>query len=171
MSIVGTGDLASVLFGVDDPKRIYFAAGVSNSRNEEQIEFLRERRLLMDQPKDKHLVYFSSLSIYYTSSPYAKHKRRMEELIKTHFKVHTIIRLGNITWGTNPNTFINFFKNAIKNNEPFTVKDEYRYLIDKDEFLHWLGLIPDFSTEMNITGRRIKIIDVVSELMKYQVIE
>ena len=95
----------------------------------------------------------------------------MEDLIKINFKAHTIIRLGNITWGTNPNTFMNFFKNAIKNNEPFTVKDEYRYLIDKDEFMHWIGLIPDFSTEMNITGRRVKIIDVVSELMKYQVIE
>lgn len=94
MPIIGNGDLASVLTDREDI--IFFASGVSNSKEERPIEFEREMKLLLQQPRNKHLVYFSSLSIYYAKTEYARHKRIMEKTIRNHWESFTIIRLGNI---------------------------------------------------------------------------
>ncbi len=160
--IVGHGDIASVLKDRED--RIYFASGVSNSAEIRDSEYQREINLLWAQDKSKHLVYFGSLSIFYSDTRYAKHKRLMEDLVINNFKHYTIVRMGNITWGdTNPNTLINFIKNKIRNREPFEIQDVYRYIVDKDEFLHWIDMIPKWSCEMNIVGRRMKVKDIVKE--------
>ena len=87
----------------------------------------------------------------------------MESKVKLRFETYTIIRLGNITWGDNPHTLINFIRNKIRNSQPFDVKDEYRYIIDKDEFLHWMNMIPDWNCEMNITGSRMKVADIITK--------
>src|SRR4030066_1618462 len=100
---------ASVL--PDHPERIYFASGVSNSQETRESEYEREIKLLLLQPhypEGKHLIYFSSLSVFYSNSRYVQHKREMEKLAQCNFHPCTIIRLGNITWGTNPHTLINF---------------------------------------------------------------
>lgn len=157
--IIGSGDIASVL--KDKENIIYFAAGVSNSSEEKESEYQREIDLLMSQDKNKRLVYFSSLCIFYSNSRYANHKKQIEQLIKKNFKQYTIIRVGNITWGNNPNTIINFLRNKIKRNEPYEIQDTYRYLIDKEEFLHWINIIPNFNCEMNITGNRLKVKEIV----------
>jgi hypothetical protein len=159
--IVGHGDIASVLPNRDD--LLFFASGVSNSQETRDQEYHRERHLLLDQPRERHIVYFSSLAIFYSNTRYARHKRQMEQLIKDTFFHWTIIRLGNILWGNNPHTIINFFRNKIKNNEKFEVKDEYRYIIDKEEFLHWINMIPSWNCEMNLTGTRMKVNDIVRE--------
>jgi hypothetical protein len=78
----------------------------------------------------------------------------MESIVKT-FDTYTIIRLGNITWGNNPNTFLNFFKN----NPNTPVFDEYRYMVEQDEFEYWLNKIPKWSCEINIVGKRLKVKD------------
>ena len=57
--VIGNGDIAKVLTDKEDI--IYFCSGVSNSREERPIEFEREMKLLLQQPRNKHLVYFSSL--------------------------------------------------------------------------------------------------------------
>lgn len=160
--ILGTGDIGSIL--KDHPDRLYFASGVSNSQEHDRTQFDREVKLLLAQPRHLQIVYFSSLSIYYSSSDYAKHKINMENLIKKEFPRYSIIRLGNITWGKNPNTFINYFKSKIKGNESFYVHDSYRYIINQEELLHWVGLCPDFNTEMNITGERVKVEEVVNRI-------
>jgi hypothetical protein len=90
----------------------------------------------------------------------------MEELVRTHFPRYTIIRLGNITWGTNPHTLINFFKAAHENGEVIHIEDTYRYLVDKEEFLHWIEVIPEWNCEMNITGKRMKVLDIVNTYVK-----
>jgi len=159
--IVGTGDIASVLTDRDD--RIYFAAGVSNSQETRESEYLREINLLLRQDISQHLVYFSSLCIFYSDSRYAKHKKVMEVLVQCRHEHYTILRLGNITWGDNPNTLINAISNKFKHHEPIEIRDVYRYVCDKDEFLHWIDLIPPWSCEMNIIGRRMKVRDIVKE--------
>lgn len=159
--IVGNGDLASVL--PDRADLLFFASGVSNSRESREEEYNREMNLLLNQPKNKHLVYFSSLAIFYSDTKYTKHKREMEALVKYWYINYTIIRLGNITWGDNPYTLINYFRRVIKEGKPYQIDDVYRYIVDKDEFLHWIGLIPDWSCEMNIPGRRMKVQDIVEE--------
>ncbi len=159
--IIGHGDIASVLQDRED--RIYFASGVANSGETRESEYEREIILLKDQNPDGHLIYFSSLCIFYSDNRYAQHKREMEYLVKRWFAHYTIMRIGNITWGTNPNTIINFLRNKLKNHEPFELHDVYRYVVDKEEFLHWIDLIPPFSVEMNIVGKRMKVKDIFKE--------
>lgn len=160
--IIGNGDMASVL--IDREDRLYFASGVSNSAETRKSEFLRESTLLLKQDGSSHLVYFSSLCIFYLNTPYSGHKMNMENIIKCNFKKYTIVRLGNITWGSNPHTLINYLKNKIRNNEPFQIQDTYRYIVGKEEFLHWIDLIPDFSCEMNITGEILTITEIIRRI-------
>jgi len=165
MSIIGHGDIASVLKDRED--RIYFVSGVSNSQETRESEYQREIGLLFTllsgQNQNKHLVYCSSLCVFYSDTRYAEHKRIMEDWIRKLFPHHTILRVGNITWGDNPHTLINFIKNKIQNREPFEVQDVYRYIVTKEEFLYWIDMIPDWSCEMNITGRRMLVKDIVKE--------
>lgn len=160
--IIGNGDLASVLPKRDD--LVFFASGVSNSQETNEDEYNRESTLLMQQDKNKHLVYFSSLAVFYSDTRYMKHKRLMEDTVRSYFEPYTIVRIGNITFGKNPNTVINFLKNKIKNEESYEVRDEYKYVVDKDEFLYWINLIPKWSAEVNIPGRRMKVADIVEEI-------
>ena len=136
MPIIGHGDIASVLTDRED--RIFFASGVSNSQETRESAYLREKTLLLAQEKIRHLVYFSSLSIFYSDTRYAQHKLEMETLVKANFPRYAIIRLGNITWGTNPHTIINSFRARIQKHEPLTIRDAYRYVVDKNEFLYWV---------------------------------
>ena len=99
--IVGHGDIARVLNWECSkrPNTIFFASGVSNSQEIRESEYQREKDLLLKQSRDKRLVYFGSLSIFYSGGRYAKHKREMEELVMENFPKYCIIRLGNIDWG------------------------------------------------------------------------
>ena len=108
--------------------------------------------LLLTQDKQKHLVYFSSLSIFYSDTRYTAHKKYMEYLIKNNFPHYAIVRLGNIAWGKNPHTLINY----LRNHPDAPIQDVDRYICSEDEFLHWMRLIPEWNVEMNITGRRLR---------------
>jgi len=158
--IVGNGDIAKAI--KDREHFLFFASGVSNSRETRESEYNREVDLLLSFDKSNHVVYFSSLCVFYSDSRYARHKRYMEKLVKG-FDRWTIIRIGNITWGTNPHTIINYLRDRYKRGEKLKVKNVYRYLLDKDEFIYWLGMIPDWNCEMNLTGRKLKVKDIVNE--------
>lgn len=159
--IIGHGDIASVL----SPKEgtIFFASGVSNSQETRESEYQREKDLLLAQDKSKRLVYFGSLSIFYGDTRYSRHKKEMEDLVKENFDRYCIVRLGNITFGNNPHTLINAMRAKVEAGEPLEIRDTTRYIVDKDEFLHWINLIPDFNVEMNIPGKRMKVSEVVKE--------
>lgn len=156
--IVGNGDIASVL---PENHLLFFASGVSNSQETDEEEYQREVDLLLEQPRDAHIVYFSSLAVLEGTSRYVKHKRSMEAMVKENFPTNTIVRIGNITWGDNPHTLINY----LKAHPEAEIRDEWRYIVDKDEFLYWVNLIPDWSCEMNIPGRRLKVVDIVKEII------
>lgn len=164
--IVGNGNIASVLPKRDD--LLFFASGVSNSQETRESEYQREISLLMQQPKDKHIVYFSSLAVFKSEKKYTRyirHKREMEKTIKAYFEPYTIIRIGNIGWkNDNPNTIINFLKNKIKNNEEFEIQNVYRYIINKEDFLHYINLIPDWNCEMTLFGRKMTVQEIVNEI-------
>lgn len=162
--IVGHGDIASILPDRDD--LLFFAAGVSNSSEIRESEYEREKKLLLSQdhyPEGKHLVYFSTLSVFYSDSRYVRHKREMEKVVQYNFHPSTIIRLGNITWGNNPCTLINSIRNKILHREPFEIQNTYRYIVTKEELLHWIDMIPPWSCELNVPGIRMKVIDVVKQ--------
>jgi len=155
--IIGNGDIASALPDRDD--LLFFASGVSNSKETRESEYEREKNLLMKQDFDSHLVYFSSLCVFFSNNRYAKHKLEMEKIVKTYFLQWTIIRLGNIDWGNNPNTLINY----LRNHPEAEIQDVYRYIADKEEFLHWIDLIPKWSCEINIPGKRMKVAEIAKE--------
>ncbi len=159
--IIGDGDIAKSLTDRED--RLYFASGVSNSQEIRRSEYEREKKLLLSQDFHRHIVYFSSLCVFYQDSLYAQHKRRMEKVVKQNFKHYTIIRLGNITWGTNPHTIINAMRTHKKAGKTLEIRDAYRYLVDKEEFLHWINMIPDWNCEMNLTGQRLTIKQIVEK--------
>jgi UDP-2-acetamido-2,6-beta-L-arabino-hexul-4-ose reductase len=164
MPKVGDGDIGSILPNRDD--LLFFASGVSNSQCVDEAEYQRELDLLLEQPRASHIVYFSSLAIFYLDSRYARHKRDMETTIKINFPKNTIIRIGNIEWGDNPHTLINYLRDRIKNNSRYEVVDTHRYVISKQEFLHWIDLIPEWTCEMNCPGRFTKVQQIVDEIKK-----
>lgn len=154
--IIGAGDIAQSLQPLDRPDILFFASGVSNSRCVDDCEFKRECDLFdgiyQANGHNLHRVYFSSLSIYYSDTPYAMHKRFMEQRIGWGKWTYTIIRLGNITWGSNPNTIINYFKKCHKDNvemqkvsEYYNVRpelqDTFRHLVTRREFDYWISKI------------------------------
>jgi len=160
--VIGRGDIAQVLQEIDKDV-LFFASGVSNSQETRESEYQREEDLLLQQDRSRRLVYFGSLSIFYGDTRYTQHKREMEELVKDNFPRYCIIRLGNITWGKNPHTLINAMRNKLLSGKPMEIRDTYRYIVDQNELLHWLGLIPDFNCEINIPGRRMTVAEVVKE--------
>lgn len=160
-NIVGHGDIATALQEAQNPNDLlYFASGVSNSAEERDSEYQREIDLLRAQPKDAHIVYFSSIATLNSSSYYFDHKRAMENRVRLYFPTHTIVRMGNISWGDNPHTLINY----LKAHPEAEIRDEYRYICDKDEFLYWVNLIPEYSCEITIPGRRMKVAEIVQEI-------
>jgi hypothetical protein len=164
--IIGKGDVASAIIDREDVT--FFASGVSNSTCTNPKDYDREIHLLQKMPKDRHLVYFSSLCIYYSHSWYGIHKRNVEKLIIGYFDSYTIIRLGNISWGTNPNTLINY----LKAHPEAEIQKVYRHIIDKEEFQYWLNMIPvGQKNEMNIPGVRWWVPDLVSTMKRNEIIE
>lgn len=159
--IIGGGDLASVI--PDHPDRVYFAAGVSNSGETSELEYFREIHLVLKQDPNRHLVYFSSLCVFYVDTRYARHKRYMEHLVRNMFRHYTIIRLGNITWGTNPHTLINY----LRDHPHAELQDEYRYICSESEFLHWISMIPKWNCEINIPGERLKVEEVADKFCRH----
>lgn len=162
--IIGNGDIASAI--KDRKDLLFFASGVSNSRETRESEYRREVELLLKQDANSHIVYFSSLSVFYSNARYVKHKRYMESLVKG-FKKWTIIRMGNIDWGTNPHTLINFLRNQYIRREKMKIQNVYRYICSREEFDYWLKMIPDWSCEISIPGKRMKVKDIVKQYVKY----
>jgi hypothetical protein len=160
--IIGRGDIASILN--DREGAIFFASGVSKSTETKESEFKREIELLDKQDKTKCLFYFSTIALDDLSknSEYHNHKRKMESLIKSNFKNYNIIRIGNITWGSNPNTFINYIKNKKSKGEPVEIKDEYKYVIDKEQLLLLTDNLPLIGQNtICVFGRMAKVAELV----------
>ena len=157
--IIGHGDIAGAI--VDRPDRLYFASGVSNSGETDLGKYGRETDLLWDQDHRAHLVYFSSLCIFYGDSLYATHKRYMENFVRQTFDRYTIIRLGNILWGSNPATLINHLRARYVAGHPLDIQDTQRVVHSLDDF-HWtLANVPAWSCEMHAPGRLLTVRQIV----------
>ena len=125
--VVGSGMIATRFRDYkDDDRFVIFASGVSNSSTTNKEAFDREKQLLVQAKKqffNKCFVYFSTCSIYdetLTYSPYVQHKLQMESLVSKHIGGYTIFRVSNPIGKTdNKHTLLNYFINAVKNNQPF----------------------------------------------------
>jgi len=138
--IIGNGLLARAFlnFYANDPNILVFASGVSNSREQNEAEFSREKIMLQKACKQgKKLIYFSTCSVHdaeLTNSPYVQHKLAMEELVSqlSHF---AIFRLPQVVGHTpNPHTLTNYLHHQIQTGKQFHIwRNARRNLIDVDD--------------------------------------
>lgn len=137
--VLGNGLLANAFSAFKDDKDVFvFASGVSNSKENNPLEFDKELQLLKDKIRDNigvKLIYFSTCSIFDNSisgSPYITHKMEMEKFIIKHSERFLVFRLPNVVGQTsNPNTFFNFFKTKILSGDTIHIQENAtRYLID-----------------------------------------
>jgi hypothetical protein len=161
--IIGKGSIASILQDRDD--LVFFASGVSNSTCTDENEYEREFNLLKTIQTDQHVVYFSNLGVYYKNDRYTQHKINIEEYIRNNYKSYTIVRIEVCEWATTPNTILNFFKRQLKEGIEPTIQDTTRYVLSKEEFLYWVGMIKSgVRNEMNIFGRKMTVAQIVEEI-------
>lgn len=120
--IVGNGLIANAFKDFDQEEVIFYASGVSNSLETDELQFLREENLIrksIAENPGKIFIYFSTCSIYDSSkngSAYVNHKLKMEHLVKSECGNYLIARVSNaVGMGGNQNTLINFLVNSIKN--------------------------------------------------------
>ena len=140
--VLGSGLVANGFKAyMNDENYLIFASGVSNSANTNKDAFTRERDLLKKSINDhpqKILVYFSTCSVYDDSlqdSPYIRHKREMEAIIRENQPHYYIFRVSNLIGHTdNPHTVLNFFVQHIQSGQAFFVwKNASRNIIDIDD--------------------------------------
>lgn len=140
--IVGNGLIARRFVGYTaDDEKVIFAAGVSNSKNIHEQDFLRETELLknvMFKYKDRIIIYFSTCSINDNSTnktPYVQHKIKQENFIKQNADRYYIFRVSNVAgFSNNPYTLLNYFVYKVLTGETFEVwKNACRNIIDIDD--------------------------------------
>lgn len=155
--ICGKGDIGSVL--QDREGAIFFASGVSDSSETRNFKFWKERDLLLEQSRDLCLFYFSTISKYYPSpNAYIQHKVNMEKLVRDNWVNYCILRIGNIDFGINPNTFIN----KMRADKSLPVRDEWKYMITKEHLLTLTNCLPlDRRIEICAFSFMKKVIDLI----------
>jgi nucleoside-diphosphate-sugar epimerase len=137
--IIGSGLVASGLH--DMPGAVLYAAGVSNSKCEDDDEFIRDKyRLASHLSAPGLFVYFSTCSE--TESPYVEHKRACEQMVKDRGE-YLICRLPIVAGKTsNPHTLLNFLYSRIVRSEKFDLIPEARRniidMIDVSTLVRWL---------------------------------
>ena len=146
---------------------IIFASGVSNSRCDEQKEFIREKILLEKEIKGikeirqiTKLIYFSTCSIYdqdTNSSEYVKHKLHMESIVLK-YPNNIVFRLPQIAGPNAPsNTILSNIKEKINSGKIFPIwKNASRNVLD---------LFDARDIVVNVTRRnhkRLKIVNVAN---------
>jgi nucleoside-diphosphate-sugar epimerase len=152
--IVGAGLIGKSLSRIDTAGITVFASGVSNSRETDAKEFLREKSLLeshLNGQSNSKLVYISTCSVNDPSesdSPYVLHKKLMEHLVLSHPDTH-IVRLPNVVGPDgNSNNLVNHFVKSIRSGETLTVQESARrYILGVDELAKlmeaFISLLPD----------------------------
>lgn len=139
--IIGKGMLARAFlsYSVRDDI-VIFASGVSNSIENNETHFNRERKLLEESivsHPNCTLVYFGTCSVddpELSHSTYVQHKIEMEKLIQKSCNRYFIFRLSQVVGKTTSPTLINFIVDKLENKELFRVwKNSTRNLIDVDD--------------------------------------
>lgn len=121
--IVGSGMIAKALqrVGADnDTQTVYFASGVSNSRETASHEYAREKELFHEvraTSPDARIVYFSTISVLdpmMQENPYIRHKLEMEQEVVSQGN-GLALRCPNIIGpGGNPHTLINYLIDSFR---------------------------------------------------------
>ena len=110
------------------PNCIVFASGVSDSSCIDKDNFIREKKLLINElensKNDLPFIYFSTCSIYdeqLSNSPYVIHKKNMEEIVYK-YSNGIVFRLPQIA-GPNspPKTLLQTIRTSLINAKPLEI--------------------------------------------------
>ena len=142
--IVGNGLIATQFKNVFSKKDkiLVFASGVSNSLCNNEDQFKREKKILLQEIKDNFkinsFIYFSTISVNDGSlktTSYVKHKLEMEKIVLAHPK-SKIFRLGQLASRNKENSYnlLNFLNNSIKSKKKINLwVDSFRSIIDVED--------------------------------------
>lgn len=171
--IVGNGFIAELMRPLDDPEFLIFASGISDPSCVDPAEFIREEDLLLktinDYP-DQTFVYFGTTTP--KDSPYAKHKRRMEEMIQKTCGFWVIFRIGPIArFDGKGNTFCDFVVRRLNDGQEFTLfRNESRPILAPMQFKelvkYWLDG-PHLNTVISFDGEWMPVQEIVEMLETY----
>ena len=149
MNIIGNGLIANKFreFFLNE-NLLIFAAGVSNSQEQNKINFERENNLLkntFEKYKEKKIIYFSTCSLSTNEvSEYKIHKENIEQYIKNNFKCYAIFRLPQVVGIANNKTLICSFIRDLKYGKSILVQSNAtRHLLDVDDIPRLTKLILD----------------------------
>lgn len=155
--LIGNGLISSAFKKyINDDNIIIIAAGISNSNENNDLEFERELNMINNYiNEDKLIVYFSTCSLYDKSlnSKYVKHKILIEELISKNCEKYLIFRLPIVIgYSKNKNTIYNYIKNCISIGDSINIYSRAtRYLIDIDDISFILCKMIDSNKYLNRT--------------------
>ena len=173
--IIGNGLIAKNFFNFkNQDDKIIFASGVSNSLEENDLEYQREINLLkktLEKNSDKKIIYFSTTSIFNIRSKYTNHKSQIETFIIQNCNNYCIYRLPQVVGkGGNKNNLINFFKQSIIDSKQiFIFPDSLRSVLDIEDLVRLCFETCDLKDKniLNIAGVEFcKIEDIVKMISK-----
>jgi len=141
--IIGSGLIAKNLQVIDRNDILFFASGVSNSMCNEKNEYERELNLLKKSIEiNKKLIYFSSIDQYIVNQHYLDHKKGIEDFIKKNTDDYIIMKIPQLIGKNgNPNNFINYLYNNIKNSIEFDIFLTKRSLLDVEDLVDILNFL------------------------------
>jgi nucleoside-diphosphate-sugar epimerase len=147
--IIGNGLLAKSIINYDRDDILFIAAGVSDSKCTDKLQFQREREMvtkLVMEHADKVIVFFSTFSIndpVMAKSDYVVTKLELEKYVMQHSKRCLIIRISNLVGtGGNPKNVFNFFYDQIITGNRFSLwSKSQRNLIMVEDFAEILNYI------------------------------
>lgn len=133
--IIGNGLIANGMRSIDNDSVVFFCSGVSDSSKSLSIDFNREKELYKSIPKDKKVIYFSTISVCDENDkkPYVNHKRDMEQLVmKNQYLIFRITQVLGTTG--NENNIVNYFVNKTKQQQEIVIqKNVRRSIVDIED--------------------------------------
>jgi nucleoside-diphosphate-sugar epimerase len=159
--IIGNGLIASAfkLTKENYLDCIIFASGVSSSKENSDIEYNREKELIIKTIKENNalkFIYFSSISVGFDKNKYFENKLNIENVIKSYTPNYIIFRIPQVVGRNgNPNNLVNYIKNCILNgNEIITNTHVERALLDVEDLVKIVNYCKDKTNRetLNLSG-------------------
>lgn len=177
--VIGSGMMAKAFSCYcDSDDVLIFASGVSNSSENDPLEFLKEQNMVINaihEHKEKIFVYFSTCSIEdldVAKTLYVQHKLKMERTIEDAHLRHLIFRLPQVVGHSeNKMTLVNFFYDSIIKGKTFNVWSKAeRYIIDIDDVVKIARYIIDnrvfLKRTINIASKPYRVLEIIKMLEK-----
>lgn len=171
--IIGNGLIGEAFRKYDKQYENYivFASGVSNSSENNLVNFKREKDLVIktiSENPNLTFIYFSSVLVGIIDNDYYNHKLDIENIIKEKAKKYIIFRVPQLVGKTgNKNNLINFITDLVKNNKPVNCYNNvYRSLLDIDDLTNIVNYCCDtYNETIVISGvEKVPVLDIINEI-------